>query len=76
MDVPPDFSQTGVSTDTQLAVIRVKMDQLIEMNRARGEDHELRIRKLEERRFPLQAVAVLISLSALAAAIVGVLLSF
>jgi hypothetical protein len=61
------------TTETQLAVIRVKMDQLIELNRTRGEDHETRLRKLEERRFPLQIMAVLISAAALCAAVVGML---
>jgi hypothetical protein len=63
------------TTETQLAVLRVKMDQLIELNKTRGEDHETRIRKLEERRFPLQVMAVLISAAALIAAVVGILLT-
>jgi hypothetical protein len=63
------------TTETQLAVLRVKMDQLIELNKTRGEDHESRIRKLEERRFPLQVMAVLISAAALIAAVVGILLT-
>lgn len=64
------------TTETQLAVLRVKMDQLIELNKTRGEDHESRIRKLEERRFPLQTMAVLISLVAMAATLAGILLKF
>lgn len=70
--------QTGENptTETQLAVLRVKMDQLIELNKTRGEDHETRIRKLEERRFPLQVMAVLISTVALIATVVGMLLKF
>jgi hypothetical protein len=64
------------TTETQLAVLRVKMDQLIELNKTRGEDHETRIRKLEERRFPLQTMAVLISMVALIATVVGMLLKF
>jgi hypothetical protein len=69
-------NQTGdnPNTETQLAVIRVKMDQLIELNKTRGEDHEARLRKLEERRFPLQTMAVLISLVAMAATLAGILL--
>jgi hypothetical protein len=62
------------TTETQLAVLRVKMDQLIELNKTRGEDHESRIRKLEERRFPLQTMAVLISMVALLATLAGILL--
>lgn len=62
------------TTETQLAVLRVKMDQLIELNKTRGEDHESRIRKLEERRFPLQTMAVLISMVALLATMAGILL--
>lgn len=71
-DVDGMIRQT-VPVDTQLAVLRVKMDQLIELNKTRGEDHESRIRKLEERRFPLQIMAVLISAAALVAAVVGIL---
>ena len=52
------------SVETQLAVLRVKMDQLIELNKSRGEDHESRIRKLEERKFPLPTIAVLVSVLA------------
>lgn len=75
MEVPePGDGRVAATTETQLAVLRVKIDQLIELNRARGEDHEIRIRKLEERRFPLQTVAVLVSLAALLAAVLGVVL--
>ena len=75
MEIPdPGDGRTAATTETQLAVLRVKMDQLIEMNRARGEDHEFRIRKLEERRFPLQVVAVLVSVAALLAAVLGVIM--
>lgn len=73
--VPSEGEDRPVSTETQLAVLRVKMDQLIELNKTRGEDHETRIRKLEERRFPLQVMAVLISAAALIAAVVGILLT-
>lgn len=71
---PGDREMSTVSVETQLAVLRVKMDQLIEMNQVRGEDHEQRLRKLEERRFPLQTVAVLISLTAVAVAVLGFLI--
>lgn len=67
----PDGPQT---VETQLAVLRVKMDQLLELNRTRGEDHETRLRKLEERRFPLQTVAVLMSMVAVLATVAGLLL--
>jgi len=53
----------------------LKIDQLLELNKTRGEDHETRLRKLEERRFPLQVMAVLISSVALIATVVGMLLS-
>lgn len=62
--------------ETQMAVLQVKMDQLIELNKTRGEDHEKRIRALEERRFPLQVAAALISCVALVATLVGMLLKF
>jgi len=41
------------------------MDQLIDLNKTRGEDHESRIRRLEERKFPLPTVAVLIALASI-----------
>jgi hypothetical protein len=71
---PGDREMSTVSVETQLAVLRVKMDQLIEMNQARGEDHERRLRKLEERRFPLQTVSVLIALAAVAVSVLGFLI--
>lgn len=58
------------SVETQLAVIRVKVDQLIELSKTRGEDHEARIRKLEERKFPLPTIAVLIALASVIANVV------
>lgn len=63
------------SVGIQLAVIRVQLDQLIELNKTRGEDHETRLRKLEERRFPLQTVAVLMSTFAVLAAVAGLVLT-
>ena len=60
----------GPTVETQLAVIRVKVDQLIELNQKRGEDHEQRIRKLEERKFPLPTVAVLLALASIVVTIV------
>lgn len=51
---------------TTLARLEVKVDQLLTIN----SDHEGRIRKLEERRWPLQAVAVVMSGVALIASIV------
>lgn len=39
--------QPGMSVEAQLAVLRTKMDQLIELNKSRGEDHEGRLRVLE-----------------------------
>jgi hypothetical protein len=75
LPVPSDDEESRLSVDAQLAVLRVKMDQLIRLNETRGEDHETRIRKLEERRFPLQVMAVLISAAALIAAVVGILLT-
>lgn len=57
------------TVDTQLAVLRVKMDQLIELSKQRGEDHETRLRKLEERKFPLPTVAVLVSVIAIGVAV-------
>jgi hypothetical protein len=64
----PDSQPT---VETQLAVIRVTVDQLIELSKTRGEDHESRLRKLEERKFPLPTVAVLIALASLAASVLA-----
>ena len=75
MATPSNEEDGKPTVETQLAVLRVKMDQLIDLNKTRGEDHEARIRKLEERRFPLQTMAVLISSVALIATVVGMLLS-
>lgn len=60
-----------LGTDAQLAVLNVKVDQLIEMSKARGEDHEARLRRLEERKFPLPTVAVLIALTSLVMAAIS-----
>lgn len=73
--VSGDDPEERKSMETQLAILTVKVDQLIELSKTRGEDHEKRLRALEERRFPLQTVAVLISTAALLAAVVGILLS-
>lgn len=37
-----------MGVEAQLAVLRTKIDQLLEMNKQRGEDHEARIRRLED----------------------------
>lgn len=64
-------SQDDPSTvQTQLAVIRVQLDQLIKLNETRGQDHETRLRKLEERKFPLPTVAVLMSLVSTASSVI------
>lgn len=41
------MDESQLSVDAQLAVIRIKMDTLIELNKSRGEDHEARIRHVE-----------------------------
>lgn len=43
-------SEPGMSVEAQLAVLRTKMDQLLELNKSRGEDHEQRLRHLEDDR--------------------------
>lgn len=43
--------EPGMSVEAQLAVLRTKMDQLLDLNKSRGEDHENRIRMLEERQY-------------------------
>jgi hypothetical protein len=42
--------ESSIGVEAQLAVLRTKMDQLIELNKSRGEDHETRIRTLENAR--------------------------
>lgn len=39
-----------MGVEAQLAVLRTKIDQLLEMSRTRGEDHEARLRRLEDGR--------------------------
>lgn len=58
-------SDDAPTVETRLAVLGVKLDQLIEMNQTRGVDHENRIRKLEERKFPLPTIATLVSVAAI-----------
>ncbi|GGR52110.1 hypothetical protein [Streptomyces roseolus] len=58
------------TVETRLAVLEVKLDQLLELNKSRGEDHENRIRKLEERKFPLPTIAVLVASLSLIATVV------
>lgn len=41
------MDEPGMSVEAQLAVLRTKMDQLLELNKSRGEDHENRIRVVE-----------------------------
>jgi hypothetical protein len=54
------------------AELRSQRDLLIEMKVKLDSvaDHELRLRKLEERKFPLPTVAVLISLASLLASVI------
>jgi len=51
-----------------LARVEVKLDQLLQDSG----DHEQRIRKLEERRWPLPIVSAIVSVAALAIAGIGV----
>lgn len=52
--------------------LRAQRDLLIEMKTKleKVEDHELRLRRLEERKFPLPTIAVLISFCALLLSVV------
>lgn len=71
----PDSSpNSSPSVETRLAVIQIKVDQLLDLNRTRGEDHEQRLRKLEDRKFPLPTVSVLVAITALAVAIITYLI--
>lgn len=70
-DTPDGPPSVGI----QLAVIRVQLDQLIELNKTRGEDHETRIRKLEERRFPLHVVSALLSAAAVVVTVLALMLN-
>lgn len=44
------MEEQQMSVEAQLAVIRTKVDQLIDLNKTRGADHEERIRTLEQTR--------------------------
>jgi glutamate dehydrogenase/leucine dehydrogenase len=50
--------------------LQVQMDELIKNVKDTKNDHETRLRRLEERKFPLPTIAVLTSVAALAATIV------
>lgn len=39
-----------LSVEAQLAVLRTKIDQLLDLSKTRGEDHEARIRLIERTR--------------------------
>lgn len=47
--------EPGMSVEAQLAVLRTKIDQLLELNKTRGDDHETRIRAVERRYITKQA---------------------
>lgn len=51
----------GESTDERLVRIETKLDAAL----AKNDDHEQRIRKLEQGRWPLPSMAVLVSMAAL-----------
>lgn len=55
--------------------LRAQRDLLIEMKTKLDAipDHELRIRKLEERKFPLPTIAVLVSIGAVIVTLYGVI---
>lgn len=42
--------EPNLSVEAQLAVLRTKMDQLLDLNKTRGEDHENRLRRIEDSR--------------------------
>ncbi len=42
--------EPNLSVEAQLAVLRTKMDQLLDLNKTRGEDHENRLRRIEDGR--------------------------
>lgn len=50
-----------MSVEAQLAVLRTKMDQLIELNKTRGEDHEDRLRGLEKTTITKKAAYTLLT---------------
>lgn len=65
--------ESSMSLETQVALLRVRIDLLIDINAKRGEDHEQRIRMLEERRFPMKSLAIAISALAVGVAVAGVM---
>lgn len=68
--LPDDDETRGI-----WAELRVQRDILIELRTLireyteKADDHETRIRRLEERKFPLPAVGVLIAVASLAVAL-------
>jgi hypothetical protein len=68
------MSDESMSVEAQLAVLRTKMDQLIELNKSRGEDHEMRLRRLEDQTVTKKAAyTVIVMVCTVTAAIVNIL---
>lgn len=68
-----------LSVEAQLAVLRTKIDQLLELNKSRGEDHEARLRRLEDERqgfITKKAAYALITLVCMATAAVTNVVAF
>lgn len=57
-----DEPTSRLSVEAQLAVLGTKVDQLIELNKSRGEDHESRLRSLEGNSITKKAAYTLVTL--------------
>lgn len=68
--------QGNLSIEAQLAVLRTKMDQLLELNKTRGEDHENRLRTLEQTSITKRAAYTLVTLVCMVTAAGTNLLAF
>jgi hypothetical protein len=66
----------NMSVEAQLAVLSTKVDQLLDMNRTRGEDHETRLRMLEATGITKKAAYTVVVLVCMVTAAITNVVSF
>ncbi|MFE6846578.1 hypothetical protein [Streptomyces sp. NPDC057686] len=59
------------SVAIKLARVEIKIDQIIEVQRIRGEDHESRIRALERWRYALPTTALILAVASSAITVIS-----
>lgn len=65
-----------LSVEAQLAVLGTKVDQLIEMNKQRGDDHENRLRSLESSSITKKAAYTTVVLTCMVTAAITNVVAF